>query len=103
MEKKEENYPPYNVFREQYGRLAEEIGISFEESLTRLIRLWALLHGQAFLFLITYNGTMSGNHAWKKNLTKGDFEMKQIILTGDRPTGRLHVGHYVGSLKERVR
>ena len=29
--------------------------------------------------------------------------MKQIILTGDRPTGRLHVGHYVGSLKERVK
>ena len=29
--------------------------------------------------------------------------MKQIILTGDRPTGRLHVGHDVGSLKERVR
>ena len=29
--------------------------------------------------------------------------MKQIILTGDRPTGRLHVGHYVGSLKERGR
>ena len=29
--------------------------------------------------------------------------MKQVILTGDRPTGRLHVGHYVGSLKERVR
>ena len=29
--------------------------------------------------------------------------MKQIILTGDRPTGRLHVGHYVGSLQERVR
>ena len=29
--------------------------------------------------------------------------MKQIILAGDRPTGRLHVGHYVGSLKERVR
>ena len=28
--------------------------------------------------------------------------MKQIILTGDRPTGRLHVGHYVGSLMERV-
>ena len=27
--------------------------------------------------------------------------MKKIILTGDRPTGRLHVGHYVGSLKER--
>ena len=29
--------------------------------------------------------------------------MKQIILTGDRPTGRLHVGHYVGSLKGRVK
>ena len=29
--------------------------------------------------------------------------MKKIILTGDRPTGRLHVGHYVGSLKERVK
>ena len=28
--------------------------------------------------------------------------MKQVILTGDRPTGRLHVGHYVGSLRERV-
>ncbi len=28
--------------------------------------------------------------------------MKKIILTGDRPTGKLHVGHYVGSLKERV-
>ena len=28
--------------------------------------------------------------------------MKQIILTGDRPTGNLHVGHYVGSLAERV-
>lgn len=29
--------------------------------------------------------------------------MKKIILTGDRPTGRLHIGHYVGSLRERVR
>ena len=27
---------------------------------------------------------------------------KKVILTGDRPTGRLHVGHYVGSLKRRV-
>ena len=30
-------------------------------------------------------------------------KMKKIILTGDRPTGRLHVGHYVGSLQERVK
>ena len=28
--------------------------------------------------------------------------MGKIILTGDRPTGKLHVGHYVGSLKRRV-
>ena len=28
--------------------------------------------------------------------------MSKIILTGDRPTGRLHLGHYVGSLKRRV-
>ena len=28
--------------------------------------------------------------------------MDKIILTGDRPTGRLHLGHYVGSLKRRV-
>src|SRR5512135_1012043 len=27
---------------------------------------------------------------------------KQIILTGDRPTGPLHLGHYVGSLRQRV-
>ncbi len=29
--------------------------------------------------------------------------MKNIILTGDRPTGRLHLGHYVGSLQNRVK
>ena len=28
--------------------------------------------------------------------------MSKIILTGDRPTGKLHIGHYVGSLKRRV-
>lgn len=28
--------------------------------------------------------------------------MSKIILTGDRPTGRLHIGHYVGSLRQRV-
>ena len=28
--------------------------------------------------------------------------MSKIILTGDRPTGRLHLGHYVGSLRRRV-
>jgi len=29
--------------------------------------------------------------------------MKKIILTGDRPTGKLHLGHYVGSLQSRVK
>lgn len=28
--------------------------------------------------------------------------MGKVILTGDRPTGRLHLGHYVGSLRRRV-
>ncbi len=29
-------------------------------------------------------------------------EEKPRVLTGDRPTGRLHLGHYVGSIKSRV-
>ena len=29
--------------------------------------------------------------------------MKKIVLTGDRPTGKLHLGHYLGSLKNRVK
>lgn len=33
---------------------------------------------------------------------KKETKMKEIILTGDRPTGNLHIGHYVGSLKKRV-
>lgn len=40
-----------------------------------------------------------------KNIFKDlseDLNVKKIILTGDRPTGKLHVGHYVGSLKRRV-
>ena len=28
---------------------------------------------------------------------------KKVILTGDRPTGRLHIGHYFGSLANRVK
>lgn len=30
------------------------------------------------------------------------YNMGKIILTGDRPTGKLHLGHYVGSLRRRV-
>ena len=29
--------------------------------------------------------------------------MKKVTLTGDRPTGKLHLGHYVGSLKQRIK
>ena len=39
----------------------------------------------------------------KKMLEDGKVESKEkVILTGDRPTGRLHIGHYVGSLRRRV-
>ena len=38
-----------------------------------------------------------------KEYPKKEYQfMKKIILTGDRPTGHLHVGHYVGSLQNRV-
>lgn len=35
-------------------------------------------------------------------MKKGNRNMGKIILTGDRPTGKLHLGHYVGSLRRRV-
>ena len=35
-------------------------------------------------------------------MESGGRRMKKIMLTGDRPTGKLHVGHYVGSLRRRV-
>ncbi len=33
----------------------------------------------------------------------GENKMKRRILTGDRPTGPLHLGHYVGSLENRIK
>lgn len=33
---------------------------------------------------------------------RGNEHYEKVMLTGDRPTGRLHVGHYVGSLRRRV-
>lgn len=46
-------------------------------------------------------------HSMKKNVTLLPntyiiMAKDTVILTGDRPTGRLHIGHYVGSLKRRV-
>ena len=35
-------------------------------------------------------------------MDKKEKQNKKIILTGDRPTGRLHLGHYIGSLQNRV-
>ena len=35
-------------------------------------------------------------------MTGAQLLSKQIVLTGDRPTGPLHIGHYVGSLKSRL-
>jgi len=57
---------------------------------------------------------MSYVEEWERLATKGAVSkkkaagkrklrhMSKIILTGDRPTGRLHIGHYVGSLRRRV-
>jgi len=36
-------------------------------------------------------------------MSKPSENKKKVILTGDRPTGRLHLGHFVGSLKNRVK
>lgn len=42
------------------------------------------------------------NGRMRNSFTDGRLLMSKIILTGDRPTGRLHIGHYVGSLRRRV-
>ena len=59
---------------------------------------------------VTEKARLPPRGSWqvRQGLTEGvliqkEKTMKKVILTGDRPTGRLHVGHYVGSLKERVR
>ena len=38
----------------------------------------------------------------RRNNYYSEVFMAKIILTGDRPTGKLHIGHYVGSLRNRV-
>jgi tryptophanyl-tRNA synthetase len=50
------------------------------------------------LLLAGKSGIAAGPCTKERNT---DF-MKNIILTGDRPTGRLHIGHYVGSLRSRL-
>ena len=38
----------------------------------------------------------------KVNMDEEIKKTPKVMLTGDRPTGRLHIGHYVGSLRRRV-
>lgn len=53
--------------------------------------------------MIQYNKRVSAEWQMHGKYAKGRIiDMDKIILTGDRPTGRLHVGHYAGSLRRRV-
>ena len=70
----ENNYPPFEIFRKLCTELVLQGKISSEDRLARLSRFWALLHGTVAL------------------IVSPEVDMKNIILTGDRPTGRLHVG-----------
>ncbi len=61
------------------------------------------LHKKLFLtFIFSFALKCGKMIKIKFSFKKGLEYMDKIILTGDRPTGRLHVGHYVGSLKRRV-
>ncbi len=53
---------------------------------------------RAFLYILR-RGVLEERHL---KMIENKKNQKKIILTGDRPTGRLHVGHYVGSLRRRV-
>jgi len=47
--------------------------------------------------------TIAGGSCVERKSEKGTkMAKKKIMLTGDRPTGRLHIGHYVGSLRQRL-
>lgn len=50
------------------------------------------------MFLIAFVVTLP----YKTRISINQYMSNKIILTGDRPTGRLHIGHYVGSLRRRV-
>ena len=49
----------------------------------------------------TYEAALAASKRLEEDLTKNP--TKYRVLTGDRPTGRLHIGHYFGSLQNRVR
>jgi tryptophanyl-tRNA synthetase len=52
--------------------------------------------GESFLCLVQ-------SMIWRRAPGRGDDMERKRILTGDRPTGKLHLGHYVGSLANRLR
>ena len=52
--------------------------------------------------MVLYNLRINNRNNYERRIIEVNKEEKKIILTGDRPTGRLHLGHYVGSLKRRV-
>ena len=54
--------------------------------------------GKTLLYKVKKSGRKDGAHL-KKRIR---IIMGKVILTGDRPTGKLHLGHYVGSLRRRV-
>jgi tryptophanyl-tRNA synthetase len=45
---------------------------------------------------------MSSDGSAQGEASGGDHQKREVILTGDRPTGPLHLGHYAGSLKSRI-
>ena len=55
------------------------------------------------MFYILNKLDKNNKFIYNNNVTILGETMKNIILTADRPTGRLHLGHFVGSLRERVR
>ena len=63
----------------------------------------ASLHRTAQFFVSrkTYTITLLIKYK-RKGIRKMAEQKKKIMLTGDRPTGRLHIGHYVGSLRQRL-
>lgn len=60
---------------------------------------WTLFAKERFIF----EENKGFDYLCPNNLIRNcNMEKEKIILTGDRPTGKLHIGHYVGSLRRRV-
>lgn len=65
MDEKKGNYPPYNIFRNQYEQLCKNNQLSQDEAKIRIVRLWSLLHGIT-AFIISNN--VQWNNDWKSCL-----------------------------------